>query len=157
MTAARNAAATSDKALRLASAGLLAWAVPGAGYLFLGERTRGVIVLVVIAATFWAGIAIGGIKNTVNPGERTLWFLGQVCAGSHALAALGLSRLVADPESSGLPPSAVIAYGRAEEVSIIYTAIAGMLNLLVILDVLARADQPAVAAAASGAGRRGGP
>jgi len=156
MKASKNAAATSDKALRMASAGILAWLVPGAGYLFLGERTRGVIVLAVIAATFWAGIAIGGIKNTVNPGERTLWFLGQVCAGSHALAALGLSRLVEDPESSGLPPSAVIAYGRAEEVSIIYTAIAGMLNLLVIFDVLARADQPPAAVAGAGTGRRGG-
>ena len=32
----------------------------------------------------------------MSPSERTLWFMGQICAGGHALAAWGLGSLV-DP------------------------------------------------------------
>jgi len=51
---------------------------------------------------------------------------GQICAGGHTLAALAVSRSVGDP-----PPGAEatrIAYGREEEISVVYTAICGMLT-----------------------------
>jgi hypothetical protein len=69
-----------------------------------------------------------------------LWFLGQVCAGIHPFLAIAWSRQVEIP--SGADRSRWIAYGQMEDISIVYTAIAGMLNLLVILDVLVRAERP---------------
>jgi hypothetical protein len=123
----------------MAIAGVLAWILPGAGHLYIGERTRGIIFLVTIAVTFWTGVAIGGVKNTVNPRDRSLWFLGQICAGGHTLATLAWSKAIPEPAEQG--STSRYAYGRAEEVSVVYTAICGMLNVLIILDALVRAEK----------------
>jgi len=126
--------------IRMAMAGLLSWMLPGAGHLLIGERARGVILIVVIAVTFWTGIAVGGVKNTMNYDQRRLWFMGQICAGSHALVAMGWSQLLPDENK-------LIAYGHEEDISVVYTAICGMLNILIIFDVLARAERQALEAA----------
>lgn len=126
--------------VRMSIAGVLTWLLPGAGHFFIGERSRGLIIMITIALTFWGGVAIGGISNTVSPGERTLWFVGQICAGGHALAAWGIGNVV-DPSPVKKDPK-FVAYGRAEEVAVVYTAICGMLNVLVIFDVLVRAEKP---------------
>jgi len=131
---------------------LLAWAVPGAGHLAIGQRARGIILLVVVTLTFWTGIAVGGVKNTINPRDRTLWFLGQVCAGVHPLIALTWGHYIHPPKDS--LPTDYIAYGQSEEISVVYTAIAGMLNLLVILDALGRAEKAVVIRARAPAARR---
>lgn len=125
---------------RMVIAAVLAWIVPGVGHLWIGERVRGIIFLTVIALTFWTGMAIGGVKNTVNPQQRTLWFMGQVCTGVHSIGAIVWSRQVTLPDDAD--PARWISYGQTEEVGVVYTAIAGMLNLLIILDVLNRAEQP---------------
>lgn len=126
--------------IRMAMAGFLSWMLPGAGHLLIGERARGVILIAVIAVTFWTGIAVGGVKNTMNYEQRRLWFMGQICAGSHALVAMGWSQLLPDENE-------LIAYGHEEEISVVYTAICGMLNILIIFDVLARAERQALEAA----------
>jgi hypothetical protein len=132
-------------------AGFLSWALPGAGHLLIGERARGVILIAAIAVTFWTGVAVGGVKNTVNYEQRRLWFMGQICAGSHALLAMGWSHLLPDENE-------LVAYGHEEEISVVYTAICGMLNILIILDVLARAERQALQTArpASSATRKRG-
>jgi hypothetical protein len=125
--------------LRVPIAGILGWIIPGLGHLYIGERTRGLIFMITIALTFWGGVAVGGVKNTVNPQERSLWFMGQVCAGAHPFLAIAWSRQIEVPANSD--KTRYIAYGQMEDISIVYTAIAGMLNILVILDVLTRAEQ----------------
>lgn len=124
---------------------LLGWLLPGAGHLLIGEKIRGCIFLVAIALTFWTGVAIGGVKNTVNREQRSLWFLGQIGAGGHTLATMTWSQYIqAGPDR---PPESLIAYGRPEEVSVVYTAISGMLNILILLDLsdrLERRRAPAV-------------
>jgi len=62
----------------------LAWIVPGAGHIYLGRRTRGLIILVTLAATFWAGIAVGGVM-TVDARTERWWFAAQMCTGVHGL------------------------------------------------------------------------
>jgi len=135
----KSAYTTHRSVLRVPIAGLLAWAVPGLGHLFIGERGRGVIFMTIITLTFWSGVAIGGVKNTVNPNERSLWFLGQVCAGVYPLAAVVWGRQIDIP--AGADKARWIAYGQTEDIAVIYTAIAGMLNVLVIFDVLVRAER----------------
>lgn len=135
----RKTTAQTPSLIRLPAIALLAWAIPGAGHLAIGQRARGIILLIAITLTFWTGVAVGGVKNTVNPRQRTLWFLGQVCAGAHPFLAMAWGSRVEAPEGS--LPTATIAYGQSEEISIVYTAIAGMLNILVVLDVLGRAEK----------------
>ncbi len=132
--------------MRAPIAGLLTWLLPGLGHLYIGERVRGIIFIVAITCTFWTGVAIGGVKNTIDPDGRTAWFAGQICAGGHTLVALTISRFVADPPES--EPYLRIGYGPSEEISVVYTGICGMLNILIIFDVLVRADRRGAGAAA---------
>jgi len=63
---------------------LLAWIVPGTGHMYLGRVKRGIILLVTIAATFWAGIAVGGVM-TVDSKQQRWWFVAQMFTGVHGL------------------------------------------------------------------------
>jgi hypothetical protein len=142
---------SSNPDLRVPVAGLLTWLLPGAGHLFIGDRGRGIVFMATIGVTFWTGVAIGGVKNTVNFEQRKLWFIGQICTGSHALAAIVWSRQLPDGDAL------LTAYGRAEEISVVYTAICGMLNILILFDVLVRAERGAVAVAPRAPPGRGRP
>lgn len=125
-------------------AAVLAWAVPGLGHIYLGQRTRGLIFTVVIGVTFWGGVAIGGVKTTIQPQERQAWFMAQICTGGHALAAMSWSKRIEDRQSYEFSP--YVAYYPADDLSVVYTGVAGLLNVLVIFDVLSRserADAPA--------------
>ena len=127
---------------RVAGAGLLSWLLPGLGHIYLGQRTRGLILLVVIALTFWSGVAIGGVQSTVQPRTRTAWFAAQICAGSHTLVtyAWGRVRAPQHPEEQ--------AGFVAADTAVIYTGVSGLLSILIILDALASADPHYVRAAA---------
>ncbi|MBN1511386.1 MAG: hypothetical protein JXB13_05180 [Phycisphaerae bacterium] len=134
---------------RVCLAGFLSWLLPGAGHVAIGCRTRGLILMVTIAITFWTGVAIGGVQDTVQPRKRFAWFLAQTCAGVHGLAACSWSeRARAAPNAleNANPSYASVDTG------VVYSGIAGLLSLLVILDAIGRADAPVEQAAAS-AGR----
>lgn len=120
-------------------AGILAWLVPGLGHWFLGERVRGVVFFVFTTVTFWTGVAIGGMKSTVNYAENGPWFAAQLCMGGEAVIAWAGSRYVqgAYPKSE---QSRISAYWPSDNIAVIYTGITGLLNLLIIIDALARAD-----------------
>jgi hypothetical protein len=115
-------------------AGLLAWLIPGLGHFFLGQKRRAVVFFVTIAATFWTGVAIGGVRATVDPAKRSLWFAAQVCSGVNAFAAYALHRSVA---SSAEPSGPYLS----SEVGVHYTGVAGLLNILIVLDAIGCADR----------------
>jgi len=119
-----------------AFAALLAWVLPGLGHWWIGERGRGVIFFIVINATFWGGVAVSGLRSTVQPRENGAWIAAQLCAGPQALAALHLSnRMKAWPDEAQYK-----AMWPAATIGVVYAGVAGLLNLLVIVDVLARAE-----------------
>lgn len=123
-------------------AGLLAWAVPGLGHIFLGHRGRGLVFLVTITATFWSGVAIGGVRGTVDPDERSLWFVAQLCTGGNTAVAYLFNKAVtpANPGHARTAAKYVPPFWVAAEVGVHYTGVAGLLNLLVVLDALALAE-----------------
>lgn len=125
-------------------AGFLSWLVPGLGHIYLGYRARGLICLVTIMATFWTGVAVGSVQATIAPKARKLWFLAQLCTGGNTLAAYGLHYVV-DPESARSPKQAVTPYWASADVGVHYTGVAGLLNLLVILDAIRRAEPSTLA------------
>lgn len=120
-------------------AGLLSWVVPGLGHIYLGNRARGLVCLIAITATFWTGIAIGGAGTTIDPSERTLWFSAQMCSGANALAGYAMHNAVVS-RWTPTDRAEAMANWTSSEVGVHYTGVAGLLNILVVLDALARAE-----------------
>lgn len=125
---------------------LAGWLLPGAGYWLIGERVRGITVGVTILALFTLGILISGIRVVQapdmsapgNPAQRILtrpWFIGQVLIGPVGLGAAYISgELASSPTYKPIEAKARLA-----EIGTLYTAVAGMLNLLTLIDAAHRA------------------
>ncbi len=135
----------SSSLIRAPIAVVLAWLIPGLGHLFLGHKARGVIFLTFITLTFWTGVAIGGVK-CVDPyrptqqsvGEshqpqmtRSWWFFAQILNGGYAMASFAAGNLASEVGYLSWPSG---------DLANVYTGVAGLLNLLIIIDALARAE-----------------
>lgn len=116
--------------------GALAWLVPGAGHFALDEKKRALVIFVVIGLTFLTGLYVGSI-GVVDPVNAKPWFAAQLM---NSPAVLLVGDRVADAyrlaKQRNDPKLAYIVYGRAGEVGQIYTSIAGLLNLLCIVNAV---------------------
>jgi hypothetical protein len=101
-----------------------AWAVPGAGHLWLGRRQKGLTFLVLLPLMFAVGIWLEG---RLFPFE-----VAQPLVALAALADLGLGIPYAVAKAFGAGAGRVVAityeYGNA------FLIVAGLLNMLVVLD-----------------------
>ncbi len=128
-------------------AGFLAWLFPGAGHFFLGARREAVVYLVLVLGSLGLGLGLGGNLAMVDPRLPVL-------SGMHVFSNLGLGpmeplirtalygspayvRHGEAPPALGPPPvtrrwkrsfSTWSGYGNG------YLTLAGLMNLLVILD-----------------------
>jgi len=73
-----------DKPIKAILGFILAWVVPGAGHAFVGRPGRGIIIFIVIGATFWSGIALGGVMTVDHQGQKW-WFAAEMLTGVHGL------------------------------------------------------------------------
>jgi len=71
---------------------LATWFIPGAGYLLLGQKARGITIGVTVLSLFALGLLIGGLHVIDMPAGfsfdlimRKPWFIGQALAGIPAL------------------------------------------------------------------------
>ncbi|MBN1974697.1 MAG: hypothetical protein JW787_13745 [Sedimentisphaerales bacterium] len=104
--------------------GLLGWAVPGAGHLAINKKTHAFIIFLTIAVTFIVGLYIGSLAVIDSVGSKP-WYAAQVM-NSPAVVILG------HISSKG----GYDVYGRPGEIGQIYTSIAGLLNLLCIVNAV---------------------
>jgi len=104
--------------------GLMGWFVPGAGHLALKEKKHAIIIFATIALTFATGIYIGSI-GVINPVGAKPWYVAQIM-NSPTVAILGQMTRTGDYP----------VYGRPGEIGQIYTSIAGLLNLLCIVNAV---------------------
>ena len=111
-------------ALFLLLVGLLAWFVPGAGHLALKKEKHAIIIFVTIILTFCTGLYIGSI-GVIDPVGAKPWYVAQIM-NSPAVIALG-----SISTDGGYP-----VYARPNEIGQIYTSIAGLLNLLCIVNAV---------------------
>ncbi len=125
-----------NHAMFLIAIGVLAWLVPGAGHFAIGERKRGVIIFVAIFLTFLIGLYVGSV-GVVDPVTAKPWYIAQVMnsptvflLGDHVADAHRLAEIEHEPDL------AYPVYGRAGEIGQIYTSIAGLLNLLCIVNAI---------------------
>jgi len=110
--------------LMLLVVGLAGWLVPGGGHLVLKKYWHAFIIFVTIAATFGIGLYIGSI-GVINPVGAKPWYVAQIM-NTPAVAALG--KMTTTEE--------YVVYGRPNEIGQIYTSIAGLLNLLCIVNAV---------------------
>jgi hypothetical protein len=121
---------TADRARVAAEPGTLAlvclaaWAVPGAGHLWLGRRQKGIVFLGTLAAMFVMGLALGGRIFPFVLSEPL------VALAAVADAGLGLPWMVARVmgAGAGVVTAASYEYGNT------FLIVAGLLNFLVVLD-----------------------
>lgn len=119
--------------------------MPGLGHWWIGDKPRAVILFIVVTTTFWAGIAVGGVRTVVSERENGPWIAAELCMGPQSLIALKASKMLRQKEidDPGLNYKAPWPSG---DIGVIYAGVAGLLNLLVILDVLARVEYKHAAA-----------
>ncbi|MDO8302479.1 MAG: hypothetical protein Q7T18_04470 [Sedimentisphaerales bacterium] len=108
--------------------GLAGWFVPGVGHVILGEWVRGSIIFLTVAALFGGGLYLGSI-GVIDAVNARPWYFGQMLTSP--LVSL-LAKL--NPTVGGVP--AYQSYGKPFEIGQIYTTIAGMLNLLCIINAM---------------------
>ena len=113
---------TNPNPVTLIYTAAMSWLIPGAGYYMLGEKKRAGTVFVTILVTFAIGLWAGSI-GAVDPIGGKWWFYAQALASP---AVILLGRYI----ESGMYP----VYGRPAEIGQIYTSIAGLLNLLCIVN-----------------------
>jgi hypothetical protein len=119
------AAAEETRSGSLALLCAMSWAVPGAGHLWLGRRSKGVIFLLALPVMFATGLALRGRLFPFDAQEPLV-----VLA---ALADVGIGAIYF--------VASVLGFGSGEVTAVTYEygntflIVAGLLNLLVIVDV----------------------
>lgn len=135
---------------------LAAAAIPGLGHIVLGEVRRGVLIAAGVLGLFFGGMFIGGI-DVVDRQEDGVWFLGQALVGPIAFATdyihqsqfkvrdqvLGpdprdprraVTRDITRTRRPDENPGNSKSLGRMNELGTLFSAIAGMLNLIAVID-----------------------
>lgn len=109
---------------RLALLCLAAWAVPGAGHLWLGRRQKGLIYLVALPLMFAIGIAVQGRLFPFEISAPLVFLAAWADLG------IGLPYVIATALGfgDGQVRAVTYEYGNA------FLIVAGLLNVLVILD-----------------------
>jgi hypothetical protein len=103
---------------------LAAWAIPGAGHLWLGRRTKGLIFLVAVPFMFAIGLAINGRLFPFEASDP-LVFLAALADMANGLPYLLASAL---DFGAGQVRTVTYEYGNA------YIIVAGLLNVLIMID-----------------------
>ena len=131
---------------------IAAWVLPGLGHILIGEKKRGIILMVSILFIWLMGLLIGGI-SVFNRELYFPWYLGQMLLGPSVIVlqiqpmlVSGIQDILPGPQNVYQP-----AYGFPESQALFYTAVAGLLNLIAIIDVLYREPHQQRADAGNGA------
>jgi hypothetical protein len=114
----------ADYLLWLAAVGLAGWVIPGGGHFLIKQPKRGAIIFGTITLTFGLGLYLGSV-GVIDSVGGWAWYIAQAMATPAVWILDHWSR-------SGAYPS----YGRPCDLGQIYTAVAGLLNLLSILSAM---------------------
>ncbi|MEO0660256.1 MAG: DUF6677 family protein [Planctomycetota bacterium] len=125
---ARSAATVEGAAPHPGQAVLLAWLVPGGGHFLQARRARGLVVFALLVGLFALGTMLAGTANLDRTRHFYYWG-GQALLGPIALV---WEQVVGH--------SIMEAPTRYDEAGVVIASIAGMLNVLVMLDVYGTSD-----------------
>lgn len=122
------------------TAAVLAWLWPGLGHIMMGHRRRGAFIMAGVLFLYVSGLLIGGIDCVDRKSDR-LWFMAQVINGPIALATDMANQMYI----KHLPDEQrdfAIALNKPNETGTLFCALAGLMNLIVILDALYPMPRP---------------
>lgn len=129
--------ATRPNEFLMLVAGALGVLLPGLGHFFIGRKKHALVYFVALTATFWGGVAIGGVRASVDTQQHKVWFAAQMLnAGYTGLVLAWQSQLPKVDPATNAPLG--LAVWPSDEIARVYTGIAGMLNLLLLIDLLLR-------------------
>jgi len=103
---------------------LASWAVPGAGHLWLRRRSKGLIFLIALPLMFTIGLAIRGRLAPFDLSDPL------VALAAVADVGIGLSYFIASVLGYGGGDVRAVTY----EYGCTFLIVAGLLNLLVVID-----------------------
>ena len=103
---------------------LAAWAVPGAGHLWMGRRQKGIVFLLAIPAMFVAGLLMHG---RIFPFDWTEPLVGLAAVANLGAGAPWLLARMVDA-GAGTVTAVTYEYGNC------FLIVSGLLNSLVVLD-----------------------
>ena len=118
---------------------VLALVLPGAGHAYGGRWGKAALFFFCIVGLLAAGMVIGGgtvIVHRDTQGHLELWWFAQMGAGGPTLALTPVSEYLAaraGPE---------IYANRLREVGTLYAAVAGFLNVLIMMDAYVKLAYP---------------
>ncbi|MFG0247889.1 MAG: DUF6677 family protein [Phycisphaeraceae bacterium JB051] len=126
----------------------LTWLCPGLGHVLMGDVRRGLILGITIWSLFLSGLLIGGV-GVVDSKLNRAWFLGQLSNGPAVILSVVREKtMMANPNAKvgsdgylgtpDVPNDYEPSFGRPNEIGILYTALAGLLNLFIFYDVFDR-------------------
>ncbi|MCI0363461.1 MAG: hypothetical protein L0219_06230, partial [Phycisphaerales bacterium] len=111
-----------------------AWIWPGLGHLSMGHRRRGMLIMFGVLFLFVGGVLIGGV-DCVDRKQDFLWFLAQSVCGPIAFAVDLINQLFVK-RMSDEARLFTIGLNKPNEMGTLFGALAGLMNLVVILDAL---------------------
>ena len=158
----RYRAASDEATIGIAIAG---WLIPGAGHWLLGYRGLALVFFVAITVPFAFGLAIGGVKSSINPWLKHWVFAGAAGCGGYTAGALAANVLLMKELPARLVPDILaqdqspvfrnmsadqqqalqkkipqyVSFYPESDVAEIYLPTAGLLNFLAVIDAIARA------------------
>jgi hypothetical protein len=107
-------------------AGVLGWIVPGLGHFVMGRRAKAILFFVLVMGLFIAGWLLSGRRDVYIASDR--W---------HALVQLGIGPLMYLISLLGrAPENPNMTSMTYFEIFQLYTMVAGLLNVLVIMDAV---------------------
>lgn len=106
---------------------LAAWLLPGGGHYLLGRKPQAIVLFITITVTFIGGMALADFTN-VSTTRHPYYFLAHIFNGGEAM--------VAAIATAGIEPETVPQHFgmRTGEIGTLYSAVAGLLNLIVMMD-----------------------
>lgn len=110
------------------------WILPGMGHFSIGHRRRGILIMSGVLFLVFCGVLVGGI-DAVDHKNDGLWFIAQVWCGP---IVVGID-LMNQAWVASLPTSqraTLVGLSHANEIGTLFIAMAGLMNFVVLLDVL---------------------
>ncbi|MBT5365384.1 MAG: hypothetical protein HOI88_03790 [Phycisphaerae bacterium] len=113
---------------------VLGWLLPGLGHVSVGQKRRGFLIMGGALFLVFCGTLVGGI-DAVDHNKDGLWFIAQVWCGPVVVGIDLLNQTFIAP----LPIAdkvTLVGLSHANEMGTLFIAMAGLMNFVVLLDVI---------------------
>ncbi|MEZ6037450.1 MAG: DUF6677 family protein [Planctomycetota bacterium] len=121
----------------------LSWLVPGLGHAKAGQKDKGVLMGLAVLAVFALGLLVSG-GRAVDRADNAVWWIGQNLFGGGSLFA---SLVTAPMRGEGVPLDL--------DLGVVLCTVAGLMNLVVMVDAFTVAERSVFPVVAPGDGDRG--